>query len=227
MTRDELTQNNGKEGRPAHILYKGKIYDVSGSRLWKGGVHMARHKAGEDITAFLPVAPHGEEVLARVTLVGEMQESSSPEPVDIHQILRDLYRRYHPHPVMIHFPMGLFFFAALMQFLFLLTKSTSFEHAAFYALVTATAGAFPAAASGLFSWWINYDLTITTIFRNKLTFTGILLCMGVALVTIRFFMPDISFRSDAAAYIYHGFVFSTVPVVSLIGYNGGKITWPS
>lgn len=36
---DQLAAFDGKEGRPAYIAYKGIIYDITNSRLWKSGRH--------------------------------------------------------------------------------------------------------------------------------------------------------------------------------------------
>ena len=35
LSLEELAEKDGKEGRPVYIAYKGRIYDVSGSKLWK------------------------------------------------------------------------------------------------------------------------------------------------------------------------------------------------
>jgi len=35
----ELRQYDGRDGRPAYIAYKGKVYDVTDSYLWIGGDH--------------------------------------------------------------------------------------------------------------------------------------------------------------------------------------------
>ncbi|MEW5723895.1 MAG: multiheme c-type cytochrome [Thermodesulfobacteriota bacterium] len=55
---------------PAAVLYEGRAYDASQSRLWKNGVHMGRHHTGQDLTEALASAPHGPEVLARLPLLG-------------------------------------------------------------------------------------------------------------------------------------------------------------
>jgi len=73
-TRTELARCDGKEGRLAWIAYRGRVYDVSESFLWKGGRHMARHEAGRDLTDVLDQAPHGEDLLARVPVVGLLCE---------------------------------------------------------------------------------------------------------------------------------------------------------
>ncbi len=70
MTKQELSKYNGKNGAPAYIAYQGKIYDVSESFLWKNGKHQVFHQAGEDLTDALKDAPHGQDMLERVPLIG-------------------------------------------------------------------------------------------------------------------------------------------------------------
>ena len=72
FTRQQLSQFDGKEGRPAYIGYRGNVYDVTGSFLWMGGRHMALHQAGVDLTEVLDTAPHGEDLLERVSLIGKL-----------------------------------------------------------------------------------------------------------------------------------------------------------
>ncbi len=227
MKKDETRAYNGKDGRPAYVVYNGKIYDVTKSSQWKGGVHMGRHKAGEDLTDFLSMAPHKTEVFERVELIGPVEEAPGDKSVKRKEALRDLYRKFHPHPIFIHFPIALFFFGALMQFIFLISKNGTFEYAASYAIIIATLGIVPAMASGLFSWWINYDMTLTTIFKNKLTFSIILLINAAFLVVARLSYPGIALGSDLFSYLYNILIFINVPVTLFIAYNGGKITWPS
>jgi len=75
----ELAFFDGKEGRPAYFAYKGKIYDVTASPLWKEGTHMRKHPAGSDLTELLQTAPHGEEKILSLPPVGELRlEKESP-----------------------------------------------------------------------------------------------------------------------------------------------------
>jgi predicted heme/steroid binding protein/uncharacterized membrane protein len=71
-TPDALCQFDGKDGRPAYIAYKGLIYDMTGSRLWKNGSHMMKHAAGNDLTDILKSAPHGEDKILAMKLVGKL-----------------------------------------------------------------------------------------------------------------------------------------------------------
>jgi predicted heme/steroid binding protein len=70
MTEEQLAAFDGKEGRPAYIAYKGIIYDITNSRLWKSGQHMMKHHAGTDLTEMLKLAPHGEDKVLAMTQVG-------------------------------------------------------------------------------------------------------------------------------------------------------------
>lgn len=70
LTPDQLSPFDGKEGRPAYIAYKGMIYDISSSRLWKNGQHMMKHHAGTDLTDMLKNAPHGEDKVLAMPQVG-------------------------------------------------------------------------------------------------------------------------------------------------------------
>lgn len=66
---ESLAPFDGQEGRPAYVALKGKVYDVSGLKLWKGGLHM-KHRSGTDLSEAILRAPHGEEKLEAVKAVG-------------------------------------------------------------------------------------------------------------------------------------------------------------
>jgi len=76
FTLEELKQYDGRNGRPAYIAYKGKVYNVTESILWISGDHQGQHEAGKDITDEMKFAPHGEEMLDRVKLVGVLVSTS-------------------------------------------------------------------------------------------------------------------------------------------------------
>ena len=72
FTLEELAKNDGKNGNPAYIAFKGKVYDVTDSAFWLSGEHLNAHDAGKDLTAEMDLAPHGPENLDRVKLIGEL-----------------------------------------------------------------------------------------------------------------------------------------------------------
>ena len=72
FSHQELASFNGRDGRPVYFAYKGRVYDASQSPLWLDGVHQDIHMAGKDLTTELPDAPHGEETMAELPVVGEL-----------------------------------------------------------------------------------------------------------------------------------------------------------
>jgi predicted heme/steroid binding protein len=80
FTVDNLLYFNGKEDREVYIAYKNKIYDITKSESWKDGVHFGRHKAGTDLTEMLKQAPHGEDKIFDMPLIGKLVPSKKKEP---------------------------------------------------------------------------------------------------------------------------------------------------
>jgi predicted heme/steroid binding protein len=77
LTLEELSRFDGSEKKPAYIAYKGKIYDVSSSKLWVEGNHVRKHLAGNDLTEVLRTAPHDEDKILGMPLVGELIASET------------------------------------------------------------------------------------------------------------------------------------------------------
>ena len=74
FTIEELSQYNGKENSPVYIAFKGKVYDVTNSFLWKWGRHQMIHNAGCDLSKELDEAPHDEGLLKRFPQIGILKD---------------------------------------------------------------------------------------------------------------------------------------------------------
>lgn len=74
---ETLLAFDGREGQRAFMAYKEKVYDVTGLKLWENGAHM-KHLAGQDLSDELAKAPHGEEKLDSLRVVGTYDASLSP-----------------------------------------------------------------------------------------------------------------------------------------------------
>jgi predicted heme/steroid binding protein len=72
-----LAEFDGSNGKPVYVAYEGRVYDVSKSKLWKGGVHQKRHHAGEDLTEDIEAAPHKFDLLGRFPQVGILTKSTA------------------------------------------------------------------------------------------------------------------------------------------------------
>ena len=68
----QLALRNGQDMEEVWCCFKGKIYDLTSSRMWRKGKHY-EHWAGQDLTSELMEAPHSEEVFKRFEIVGELE----------------------------------------------------------------------------------------------------------------------------------------------------------
>ena len=75
MTRKELADFDGREGRKAYGAVNGTIYDFTESPLWKNGDHQGAHQAGQDLTEELKDAPHVRAVIERFPVVGRLEDA--------------------------------------------------------------------------------------------------------------------------------------------------------
>jgi predicted heme/steroid binding protein len=71
FTAQQLALRNGQDKPDIWVAYKGLIYDVSSSRLWKNGTHY-EHWAGQDLTEELGDAPHTEKVFEKFQAIGHL-----------------------------------------------------------------------------------------------------------------------------------------------------------
>ncbi len=74
-TKSQLALRNGQDKPEIWIAYKGKIYDVTKSRLWRNGMHY-EHWAGQDLTDELKDAPHTQTVFDKFDVVGILVDSN-------------------------------------------------------------------------------------------------------------------------------------------------------
>lgn len=72
-----LSAFDGKQGRPAYFSYKRKVFDATGLKPWENGTHV-KHLAGRDLTDAIAKAPHGEEKLNALHVVGDYDAALSP-----------------------------------------------------------------------------------------------------------------------------------------------------
>ena len=227
MTLEKLKQYNGKNKQKAYIAYKGNVYDVTNSPLWKNGMHQNMHEAGVDLTDALANAPHAEEVFGKFEIVDTLDEEDEN---DRHAESRidwvQWYYKYHPHPMLVHFPIALHLFASGLDLIFLVQPTPSFATAVFYTFLVSTIMGVFTMLSGILSWWINYQLALTHILIIKLTFSVITLILGMIGIVIYLNDPDVVYTNTLPSIIYHGMIFFTGITVIVLAYYGGKLTWP-
>jgi len=226
VQEDELRQNHGREGRPAYVAYQGKVYDVSGSKMWREGVHIRRHNAGHDLTSEFPAAPHDASVFEGVTLVGQLVATLAPadSEQDIPPLLNWFLDR-HPHPISVHFPIAYIAAVLILLILNLLTNNTAFETAGYYMLWGSVVMAPVAMVLGVMSWSFNYGRKLKGTFMGKIIISIVFLIVGVVVLTLRVSNSNIFVGSDPVKWVYFGLVVVMVLLVSALGWLGDMIMY--
>ena len=72
-TASQLALRNGQDRQEVWCAYKGRIYDLSLSKLWRNGMHY-EHWAGQDLTGQLKEAPHTDRVFEKFEVVGFLKQ---------------------------------------------------------------------------------------------------------------------------------------------------------
>ena len=225
----ELQKYDGNEGRPIYVAYKSKVYDVSNSKLWRNGLHMKRHQAGQDLTADIQGAPHEPHVLERYPQVGVLKK----EAVEL-QIPRALDRllkkvpmlRRHPHPMTVHFPIVFAFSTTIFNILYLISDIKSLEITALHCLGAGILFTVVAIATGLYTWWLNYLAKPMMAAKVKIPLSLTLLVAQIIAFIWRMSVPQVMDSVRGVNFIYLLLVLSLFPMVVVIGWFGAHLTFP-
>jgi len=231
ITREELKRNDGSEGKAVYVCHKGRVYDVSDSKLWKKGQHMNRHRAGSDLTQAFGEAPHSAEVLDRFPEIGRLEGSPPEEEQAPGRAMPALVRRFpmlqrHPHPMTVHFPIAFALGAAMFLVLRHITGYVPFGTTAFHFLGAGLAFTPVAIATGLYTWWLNYLAQPLPQVVRKLALTPVLFLLFLAAFVWRLARPEVLSSGGGSALIYNALILLLVPLVVLIGWYGATMTFP-
>jgi predicted heme/steroid binding protein len=236
FTPEELVQYNGKDGQPAYVAYQGKVYDVTGSRLWRNGVHVRAHNAGEDLTANMPAAPHADDVMTRYPMVGVIAQPEEDEGPGLPWWAR-LSLDNHLHPIAVHFPTGLGAVSPVFSLAGLAVGGMSplageaLQHAAFWSLAVCFLAAFPSVITGWISWCFNYAAVWTPIYRAKWIGSGVLVVVAGAAIALKLWglngLAPVDYASQPLGWAYLILLALVAANVAILGHYGGKITFPS
>jgi predicted heme/steroid binding protein/uncharacterized membrane protein len=228
----ELENYDGNNGKPVYVAYKGKVYDISDSKLWRNGLHMKRHHAGQDMTADIQGAPHEPDVLERFPQVGTLKkESAEVAEIEIPRPLAWLLEkvpmlRRHPHPMTVHFPIVFSFSTTIFNILYLITGIKSLETTALHSLGAGILFTVVAIFTGLYTWWLNYMAKPMTAAKVKIPLSLTLLVIQIIVFIWRMNVPQIMDSIRGVNVIYLLLVVSLFPVVVVIGWFGAHLTFP-
>jgi uncharacterized membrane protein len=129
--------------------------------------------------------------------------------------------------MVVHFPVVFMYSAVFFDILYIITGGKSFEMTAYYCLAGGILFMPPAMLTGWFTWWLNYMAKPMGPVTIKIRLSWLLLAISIAAFAWRLFVPDIMEATGAGHMIYIILVLSVAPIVSIIGYFGGELTFPT
>jgi predicted heme/steroid binding protein/uncharacterized membrane protein len=233
FTEEELTAHDGKTGKSVYIAYRGKVVDVTNSKLWQNGSHMNRHSAGKDLTDEFKDAPHDANVLDRYPQVGTLknEEILAHDETELPRILAWIFHRFpllkrHPHPFLVHFPIVFLVSSPLFTALYFLTGTRTFEITAFHCLAGGLLLSLAAIPSGLFTWWVNYSAHFFKQVIIKIILSPALFVTALIAFVWRFKSPLLLEQVTGLDYLYLFLLFLLIPLVLTIGWFGAMMTFP-
>jgi predicted heme/steroid binding protein/uncharacterized membrane protein len=231
LSAEELANKDGRESSEAYVCVDGTVYNVSESKKWTGGVHMRRHNAGSDLTNELKAAPHGKEVLERFEVVGTCECESKPEYTGARASVESFLERFpffrrHPHPAVVHFPVGLGAVAPVFLIIGILLDSPATQWAAFCCVAGVLVTMPAVLASGYFAWWINYECVDSSILKKKRVLGWTAFAINIGLVGARVLVTEPLQITKGYGLVYVIGVFVLGAILSYVGFLGGKLTFP-
>ena len=237
FTRQELASFNGQDGKPAYIAYKGRVIDVTASRMWRGGTHMKLHQAGQDLSDAIAHAPHTIAVLDRFPPVGTLMEDSpaAPAPVRVVEpahgpverfLQRHPFFKRHPHPMTVHFPITCMILAPLFTLLYLITGVSRFELTAVDCLAVGLLACLVVIPTGFLTWRVNYEARRFTAVTVKIVLSLLMFVDGLAAFIWRILDPSVAAHAAGVDILYVVLVFLLLPMVIITAWFGATLTFP-
>ena len=232
IDKTKLTENDGKEGKPAFVAYDGKIYDVTESRLWKKGLHMNRHQAGQDLTEAIGVAPHGSEVLTRFKEIGILKTEQEQEPRPaLPNWLNNIFDKYpflkrHPHPMVVHFPIAFFIAATIfLLWYYVISPAQPLLHSILYMHILGTMALPFALVTGWLSWQVNYLGKRIGNVTRKIIFSIIVLIFDIIVLISIAGNLEMLANPQGVQLVIPIMIFLYLPMVTFISQQGGDLVY--
>jgi predicted heme/steroid binding protein/CheY-like chemotaxis protein/uncharacterized membrane protein len=219
FTIDELERFDGKEGRPAYVCFKGKVYDATGSGRWKDGVHGLKHQAGKDLTESFLQAPHGEGVFNRFPIVGELTKEETLRS----QLLRRI-DTLHLHTTLVHLSVGYSLLAPLTLVTWLVNRRAVFDEITSVLLVFGIATVPLSFITGIVSWIASYESTATRVFNFKIGLGILLFLIGLATLIWRLTAPSLALNRPGV-YVYLASLMFQAALALVLDYYGKKTVY--
>ncbi len=140
-------------------------------------------------------------------------------------VARHPHLKRQPHPTLAHFPITFMLSASFFSVLFLLTRIESLETAAFHCLGGGVLTTPAAIATGVVSQRLNHPLSHPTFALEK-RLSYLLAAVAAGAFVWRLCDPRVLRDLQGINLLYLLLVLAVTPLVTLIGYFGGMVTFP-
>ena len=144
--------------------------------------------------------------------------------MDGSRLLKEMKKTFLFHAIAAHFSNGLIPVAVLYLLLTLSTGNVYFEHTIEHLIVIVLLAIPVSFFSGIHDWKKKYRAARAPIFMNKIKLSGLLFFLCATAAGIRLSIPDVMSRDGIDHWIYRALLFSMLPVVTLLGHYGGKLS---
>ncbi len=132
----------------------------------------------------------------------------------------------HLHPILVHFPQGLFPAAFASFCLYFVTGVREFESGAFVMALFGLLAAPVTTATGFFDWWNRYQAYMTSVFRIKIAGAFALMALAGPAVLLRAFQPDLAaLPLTGPGWAYFGLLAACTATCVVLGHYGGKLVF--
>lgn len=220
FTATDLAQYDGSQGRPAYIAFKGIVYDASGSGRWKDGKHGAgQHQAGNDITEAIVRAPHGEEMIARLGIVGSLQKKETYQG----RLMR-MVDSFHPHGSLVHLTFACVAIAPFTFSLWIVLSRPVWDEVTSSLLVVGAVSLPLSFLTGLIGWIVSYESKATRVFNVKIAMGILLFVVTVGTMVWRLTGQE-TVLVRPGCYLYLAFLVVQFALVLLLDYYGKKTVY--
>lgn len=157
----------------------------------------------------------------KATSVAEVKTNSAP-PSLLDTLLKLAFPQHAQHPVLVHFPIGLFIISLLFDLIALRTRERSFAQAAYFNLVVATIGSVASVITGILAWRYAYGAApLTGDLLYHLILGVFTMVMLMILLAMRWKQKD---RGAPQSGLYFGLALLVFILISITGHLGGNLT---
>lgn len=139
-------------------------------------------------------------------------------------LLEEMKKTFLFHAIAAHFSNGLIPVAVLYLLLTLSTGSIYFEHTVEHLIVIVLMAVPVSFFSGVHDWKKKYRGAKAPVFVKKIRLSALLFLLCASAVAIRLTIPEVMTGQGIEHWLYLALLFSMLPVVTLLGHYGGKLS---